>query len=74
MKLKHLLLQMQVTTLKQSRENTLQKLKKAQQNYDALNRSLTKQAAGWVQERLDDRAVDRTRKMQRLFPNLNTVA
>lgn len=65
---------MQVTTLKQSRENTLQKLKKAQQNYDALNRSLTKQAAGWVQERLDDRAVDRTRKMQRLFPNLNTVA
>ncbi|KAL5264016.1 hypothetical protein ACHWQZ_G005192 [Mnemiopsis leidyi] len=65
---------MQVTTLKQSRDDTLQKLKKAQQNYELLNKSLTKQAAGWVQERLDERAVDRTNRMKRLFPSVNTAA
>ena len=65
---------MQVTTLKQNRDDTVQKLKKAQQNYDTLNKSLTKQAAGWVQERLDERAVERTNKIKRLFPSVNTAA
>jgi len=64
---------MQVTTLKQNRDDTIQKLKKAQQNYEILNRSLTKQAAGWVQERLDERAVERSNKMKRLFPSVNTA-
>jgi len=65
---------MQVTTLKQNRDDTIQKLKKAQQNYDILNKSLTKQAAGWVQERLDERIVERANKIKRLFPNVHTAA
>ena len=41
---------MQTSTLKQSREDALQKLKNVQQKYESLNKSLAKQTASYMQE------------------------
>ena len=61
---------MQVTTLRQGRDDAVSKLRRAQQNYETLNRTMTKQAAGWVQERIDERALERSNKIKRLLPNV----
>ena len=64
---------MQANTLRQARDDALQKLKRAQQNYELLNKSLSKQAAGWVQDRVDERAVDEAKRFQRILPAYSTA-
>lgn len=64
----------QASTLKQSRDDVLLKLRSTQQNYELLNRSLTKQAASWVNERVKEREAERAEQIKRLLPRVAPVA
>jgi len=63
--------QMQVVTLKQARGDALTKLKKAQLNYETLNKSLTRQAASWVQERIDEKSANEANRIKKILPRVS---
>ena len=62
---------LQVNTLRQNRDELFGKFKRTQQSYEQLNKSFTKQAASWVQEKLDERLAENDAKINRLLPKVS---